>query len=392
MTFPPSAELGQFDLNHVMLIGQSNAVGSSTVSEILSPALGIKFGRHFMFQAGVVGGGDNGGGVKTPDYSNIRFLKEELDPAWSSVAGETSASGFAAYVGWKTNGSHRLLISDCGVASAGYATLAKGTTPYGRGLRHVREGYTSAARYSAKVKVRALVSIHGETDVGDASYGTNMATWQNDWQTDINALTGRTGTLPIFHTCHDSGTGVTNLSGMGMYDQHKANPTKNILAMPLFHVPHPGGLHRSALSHRWVGEYCGRAYYQQVVLGQQYEPLRPSTVVRAGAVITVTFNRAITIDTANVYNPGNYGFTYFDDTSPPTITSVVQSASTVLTITLSGVPSGASKELRAGYSGGTGAGPTTGRCICVRDLDTEVGPLTGLPLYNWCVPFHEAAT
>jgi len=115
-------------------------------------------------------------------------------------------------------------------------------------------------------------------------------------------------------------------------------------------------------------------------------------VVRAGAVITVTFNSDIVIDLVTVSNPGSLGFTYFDNSAPPSISSITTIGTTQLQINLSGVPVGSGKVLRYGYSSGSSsAGPTTGRRGNIRNNDPDVSQF-GNSLADWCVCFEEAAT
>src|SRR5262249_9079295 len=131
-----------------------------------------------------------------------------------------------------------------------------------------------------------------------------------------------------------------------------------------------------------------------VVDGGTWTPLKPKTITRAGAVITVTFDvptPPLVMDTALVSNPGNFGFEYTDSSaSPPTINSVQVTGPTTVQITLSATPAGANQRLRYAYSGvpGNPGGPTTGPRGNLRDSDAEAS-LYGNTLYNWCVHFDK---
>jgi hypothetical protein len=155
------------------------------------------------------------------------------------------------------------------------------------------------------------------------------------------------------------------------------------------------GLHLNNASSRWMGEYYAKAYKTVVVDGQEWTPLKPSTITLAGAVLTVKFDvpaPPLVLDTTLVSNPGNYGFEYTDDSaSPPAISTVAVTGSTTVTITLSAAPTGANKRLRYAYTGipGNAGGPTTGPRGNLRDSDATTTSLYGNTLYNWCVHFDK---
>jgi hypothetical protein len=126
----------------------------------------------------------------------------------------------------------------------------------------------------------------------------------------------------------------------------------------------------------------------------QWVPLYPSNVVRAGAVITITFSGnvgSLVFDTLNVVDPGNYGFSYTDDSASATVSSVALQGDNQVVVTLNATPTGANKKVRYGFNGATEGGPITGRRGCLRDQDPEASP-NGNSLVNWSVYFEEAAT
>jgi len=129
--------------------------------------------------------------------------------------------------------------------------------------------------------------------------------------------------------------------------------------------------------------YYAKAYKKVVVDGQEWKPLKPATITRAGAVLTIKFavpTPPLVFDTTLVSNPGNYGFEYTDDSgSPPAINSVAVTESDTVTITLSTTPTGTNKRLRYAYTGvpGNPGGPTTGPRGNLRDSDATTSSLYG---------------
>lgn len=372
--FPSHVENAPLDLKHVMVIGQSNAQGGGSTGAYLTRQ---RYGNR-MFAGGVLGGTL----IYPLNYTDILPLVEPV---------ETVATGFSDFIAFKSGGKHSMFITNSADGGAAYAALAKGTAPYTLGLKHVRH---VQQKLGTRGRTKAFLSVHGESDDANASYDADMATWQTDLEADANNITDTTGTLPIFHT-QSAGPAVCESSVL-MVTAHRANPTKNILVGPRYFLTHVDSVHLSQASHRRLGEYYGKAYYKQVVLGQQWEPLMPSSVVRVGAVITITFTGVVgnlALDTVNVVDPGNYGFAYTDSLGFGTINSIVVQGANQVVVTLSSAPTGTNKRIQYGFyiSGDGNAGPTNGRRGCLRDTDPEASP-NGNSLVNWCVQFDEAAT
>src|SRR5690606_8020797 len=86
-------------------------------------------------------------------------------------------------------------------------------------------------------------------------------------------------------------------------------------------------LHYTNHSQRRLGAYFAKAYHKVIVEGGVWEPVRPQTVTRDGATITVKFfvpKPPLVFDTERVspLPDGKMGFTYVDSTSSASIASV----------------------------------------------------------------------
>lgn len=372
MNFPQISSFVPNDIAHVLVIGQSNALGGGSTT-----ALNFRQKFHnLMFASGV---------TNFPySYTGVIPLLETLD---------SIATGFTDFVSFKTGSSHAALITNCASGATAYSGLAKGTAPYAVGIEHVRQ---VKQRFKNRARTRALLSVHGEADSASGTYQTDIRQWQSDYQSDINSKEGAPSTrlIPIFHTQAGYPGWPNDGANLAMLAEHVANPTKSILVGPRYFLLHPDGVHLSSLSHQRLGEYYGKAYYYQVIRGQQWNPLRPSSVIRAGATITITFTGnvgSLVFDTTNVSNPGNYGFEYVDDTTTAVITNVALQSTNQVVVTLNTTPTGANKKIRYGYNGNTEAGPFVGKRGNLRDSDPELSPNRN-SLVNWCVYFNEAAT
>jgi hypothetical protein len=143
-----------------------------------------------------------------------------------------------------------------------------------------------------------------------------------------------------------------------------------------------------------MGEDYAKAYRKVILEGKPWEPVRPISVNRAGAVITVKFTvpaPPLVLDDKLVSDPGDNGFEFMQDGAVvPSISKVAITAPDTVAITLADVPTGANQRIQYAFTGTVGAhaGPTTGPRGNLRDSDPTVSR-NGYPLYNWCVHFDE---
>lgn len=163
--------------------------------------------------------------------------------------------------------------------------------------------------------------------------------------------------------------------------------------------------HLTSEGYALMGEYRAKAI-RRILMGEDPKPLYPTAVSRAANVITVTFNvpvAPLALDTSLVSDPGSYGFEYFDDGTPPAISSVaVNSDGVSVDITLASTPTGANKKIRYAYTGNilNDAGNQSGPRGCLRDSDPETSyyhanqasPTSTYYLRNYCVAFEKDVT
>jgi hypothetical protein len=317
---------------------------------------------------------------------------------------ETISSGAANHVNANAP-TRRLLIGNVGANGSGYVGQKKGSALYNLALTQYDTAPQVMACAALSYRPRAIFAVAGEVDLLNANYDLDVREWQSDYQKDIQRITGYTNAIPMLHSQFSAWTalqfGLSNaLSPFKVLAEAEANPGKTILVGPRYIFPYSGvganfpGWHLSNVGYRWLGEYYAKVYKKVVVDGGTWTPLKPKTVTRVGAVITVTFDvpaPPLALDTTLVSNPGNFGFEFSDSSgAPPSISSVQITGPTTVTVTLSAVPSGANQRLRYAYTGvpGNSGGPTTGPRGNLRDSDAEAS-LYGNTLYNWCVHFDK---
>lgn len=308
---------------------------------------------------------------------------------------------------------------------ADYAALKQGTSAYNAGLTSISTAKTAAAGRGQAFQVVAAVYMAGGTDFGEAvpaaTYQANMVQYQANWQADVFALTGQTGTLPLFLDINSKWTelgppaaretptyaGGGNGIQFGVLNAWMANQGKIFVVGPHYQQTFLPGTtgpydHTDNVSNRRYGEMTGKAMKKVLVDGQAWVPLVPRAISISGA--TITFQcwvpvPPLVIDvttvpdwTGSVGTGGAYrykGFEFFDDSgSPPHITAIAVSAGDTLTITLASTPTGTagSFRLRYDYTGfvNTIQGTANAPGGNVRDSDATPS-VFGDSLANWLI-------
>lgn len=383
------------DINHVLGTGQSLSVGSQGTPFLTT----TQPYDNITFVTGVLSGGTgltsfiplvegDGAGVETLS-SSFANLVTKLAREIVFVSGPAGKNG------------HDLLVSAHGVGGTAYVGLKKGTTPFSNGMAQVTAGKALAAAAGKSYVVRAVTNVHGESDhiAKNAGYQANLLEWQKDYETDVKAITGQSDPIPMFETQISSWTRYNTTTSTIPTQQlgaHVAAPGKVILVGAKYHLEYVAdGVHLTAAGYQHMGEYYAKAYRHVVLEGKTWEPVRPKTITRAGAVITVKMHVPVpplVMDTTLVSDPGNFGFEYRDDSgaAAPAISSVAITGADTVTITLAAAPTGANKRLGYAWTGTLGArgGATTGPRGNLRDSDVTPSR-GGYDLSNWCIHFED---
>lgn len=283
-----------------------------------------------------------------------------------------------------------------GVGGYSYDQLKKGTAPWVTFSRMVE----AAGARQLDAQYLGMVIIHGESNYSDslATYMAHLEEWRTDGQAKLYASTSWRGTLHAYLSQPSSWTdAVFGLTTSGvpyaMVQVAHDHPELFTLVGGQYQYPYCDIHHPSNVGQRWLGGQIGKVMaWEYNHPGQQWKPVQPKTVSRVGAVITIDFDVPVTplqFDTTTVNNPGNYGFSYTDDSSPPAISSVVLTDADTVTVTLASTPTGANKRIRYAYTSTvpSNAGPTSGPRGNLKDSDTSTWE--GQALENWCVHFDE---
>lgn len=418
-TGPLSTGYVHYDINHVLMTGQSNALSQSNVAPRTTtdyanlmftggPFAGASPGAFLPLAAG------DGGWVANGMADRIsRFALEDFQ--------------FGVFPGYPA--THDILVSNNARSGETYWCLRKGSctyrnppvTSFADGIAHVTKGMANAAAEGKTFVVRAITNIHGEDNhqgyVANNSefpingtdgsvntikdYSDGLLNWQKDYETDIKAVTGQTIPVPMLIS-QLSGWNDIRFSVLTQYQYlaHKRSGGKVVLVGASYPFQFISDCrHFTGASRRQLGEYFAKAYRRIVLEGKAWEPVRPMTVTRAGAVITVKFYVPVpplAFDTVLVPAAPNHGFDFLEDDVMQTITNVTLTGADTVQITLAAAPGAGVKKLRyaqnqvpstcQGIGSNVGHGP--GARGNLRDSDPTVSRY-GYDLKNWGVAFEE---
>ncbi len=367
------------EIQHILVTGQSNSVGAygTPLLSTSQPYSNKKF----------TGGTRPGGGG-----SNLASLVDLIeDIAGGGTYGETIASGMANTLTFR-NPAKQFLVSNHGADGTPYSGIKKGQSPYTNGQAQVVAGKARVQALRRRYRVGAVCVIHGESDAIanlGATYQANMTEFQADYNLDCKTISGQVQTVLLIQAQLQpfQQTGVPHAQLAAAV----ANPTGILIACPRYFLPYVDDLHHNAAAYRWLGEYFAKAYEAAIFQGLTWRPVSPATVSRSGAVVTIDFHvpvAPLVFDTTLVTDPGNKGFSYTDDSSSASVSSVAITGPTQVQVTLNTTPTGANKRMRYAYASGSSGG-SAGPRGNLRDSDNRTS-LYGNSLYNWCLHFNEA--
>ena len=257
--------------------------------------------------------------------------------------------------------------------------------------------------------VGVIVMTHGETDADppNAMYKDQLVQLMSDYNADIAPLTGQTYRIPMYISqqhAYPNGAAskgkrpdVNNMQWQLGVD-HKGD---FVCTGPKYQYPanpNNDGVHLSVTGAEMLGEKIAQVYYQRAVLGQDWQPLAPTSVERSGRVVTVHFHVPVpplnwdsTFDAPAITEWKNgKGFELRSASANITIDSVAISGSDVQITAASELPTG---DLFVGYAL-TSQGvqlknhSKAVRWGMLRDSDAFAGVTTAMANPNYSVSFE----
>lgn len=389
---PPDVVLDQPAIRHVIITGQSNAIGFAA----RPPLSTTPSTKNFMFDTGVITATDcDDDGCTTREEATKLVPLVEGDTYAPLVAepAETIASSFAEA------GGKNILVSNHARSGNTYQCLRKGGCDFfpGKGyvmsfddaMTAVKDGRRLANADRRPYVLDAVHVIHGESDHynGSASgYADLLIEWQRDYDAEGRALSGQFNPVLMFISqmanWNDRETSEIPIQQLAA---HVRAPGKVIMVGATYMLPIASDcIHFTNEGERLLGRYFAKAYRKVIDEQATWEPVRPKSIALDGASVVVQFHvpsPPLVIDTSAVSDPGANGFDFQDGTvDPPVIDDVALEGADTIRITLSKAPAGAEPRLRYAIRATpqTCPGPQTGPRGNVRDSDD---------LANWSVSF-----
>lgn len=442
-TTPVTTPYVDFDINHVLITGQSNSVsnGANPGLSHEQPYGNLMFDTGVMSMSGgfiepdnhAAGRKDSCDGEGCTQFDNPssfvplvegdHYYDYDVETCSSGYANEISLLATTKYKGQIAGlpDHHDVLVSLHGRSGNTYQCLRKGGCTYKtdyflafeQGVKEVAKAKELAESLGKSYVVRAVSAIHGESDhysytAGTqefpydgtdgtkdaiADYSDGVVEWQRDYETEVQSITGQKQPVPMFIS-QISGWNDTEVSKVAQWqlDAHTKAKGKVFLVGPMYSLPIAEDcLHYTNEGERRLGEYFAKVYARVILEGKAWEPVRPKSISLEGSTITVVFfvpKPPLVVDTKQVDAVDNLGFT-FDDGNGTTISKAEITGADTVTITLSAAPA-AGGEMRLRYAmnqtPGTCIGAHEGARGNVRDSD-DTPSNNGYPLQNWAVHF-----
>lgn len=375
-------------LVHLIITGQSLAAGGSTQAQ--SPVtttaqadygiLSFETGPKVDFK------------YDTLNESLLEAVIPCRENAGTRPGQESPSSGMAFKIHDLTG--HTVLVSDACSSGTAIADISSGSATFTGATKMIQSAVAMAEKLGMQY-VPVMVLIHGNQNAAAgtsiSSYRTAMETLRAQYESVINAATGKSQSLHMFvgqlsNTIPYGGTAgstKTNNIGIAQYQEARDNALIH-LASAQYARPYSDGEHLTSAGYRTEGEVIGA-----VVGGWLNDNTKSSLVpiesgvVQSGTTITIPVAGCVgdlMIDTSRVTDPGNYGFVL----TGATIASVAVSGSgSAAKIVITKTDSTTATAISYAIQGiaGQNPGPVTGSRGCIRDSQTGTS-LSGLPLYN----------
>lgn len=376
-------------LLHSIGAGQSLEAGGSTISQ--SPVTIVSAADYGVICFST--------GTKVDlKYDTLdESLLESVIPARENVGtrpGQESPSSGIAYKIHELTG-HTVLVSTAASSGTDIAGISSGTAAFTAATKMIQAAVAMAEELDMEY-VPVLTLIHGNQNAASgttvASYRAAMESLRAQYETVINAATGKTQSLHMFVGQLSNvipyggaaGTTRTNTIGIAQYQEARDNDFIH-LASAQYARPYSDGEHLTSAGYRTEGEVIG-SVIGNWLNDNTYTALMPdeTAVVQSGVTITIPLKGgkgSPASDTGRVSDPGNQGFVL----TGATILSVAVSGKNLVITKTDSTPATRISYAETGIAGQS-PGALTGSRGCIRDSQ-EGTSLSGLPLYNDLVVF-----
>jgi hypothetical protein len=263
-----------------------------------------------------------------------------------------------------------------------------------------------AGAMSKSYGIGAIVMTHGESDAGNTNYANDLYQLLTDYNTDLAALTGQTDKIPMLVSQQNSvpeANGLVSISALQVLKASVDHPGEIVCTGPKYQYSYAtdtAHVHLNATEYERLGEKTAQVYFERVVLGNDWQPLRPISAERTANKVTVHFHVPVPpLDWDDLMPPPHgtmipqwamgRGFEVLVAGTRQTITGVEIVGDTVEITCAGDLTAG---EVVVGYAataeGGTPPTAQPARWGHLRDSDPFMGTVTGTAQPNYCVAFQ----
>lgn len=342
------------------------------------------------------------------------------ESVWGTGQGETPLSALAQKLfDIEPGGAGRSIIANkWAQPSTVINQFVSGSANYTTGINNISSSISASINTlgTASVVCGGLLWVHGETDSqnnqSSSVYLASMSLIQSRYQTDVQARTGQSLSVPLLysqqHNFHTQPL-FTGSASRANTDISYASASTHYLVCPTYMLPFSGNgsvanFHFDLTGSMVLGEYFAKVINRSVIYNQTYLPLRPQSITAVGARITIAVeggdtSSSLSIDTSSVITKPFYGFRYYDGANPSSsahIRSVSVSERNIF-IDLTQTAS-ATGRVQYAYTGipQTPSGRKTYYSVGgnIRDNDNAFTSSYANfgPLYNWLISFDRPIT
>ena len=138
--------------------------------------------------------------------------------------------------------------------------------------------------------VAAITVTHGECDQANTEYEDQLFALYTDYATDLPAITGQ-ALPPLMIVSQQHSTGDRAPSTIAAWRIGVDHPGQVVCSGPKYQYPYTAdAVHLVVDGYEQLGEKYAQVYYERIILGNDWQPLQPTTVERNGRVISVRFH------------------------------------------------------------------------------------------------------
>lgn len=227
-----------------------------------------------------------------------RDVKTEWEVYPGNIAGGTPHSSMAAQVVKMCRASGRAPVqtvhTTVGKSGAPMLDITKGgrSYSYDGAIFEAKVFKRLLATQRKKLAYSAVILTHGETDAmfGHTTYNEEVRKLRQAFADDLSEITGQQEDVVLILSQQNASPWLPDLGPMKIIQDMWHVTTEDarvICSGPKYQFQYADGLHLNLGGYNRLGEYYGKAYFQQVIQGERFTPLHPKKARRDGRSIVV---------------------------------------------------------------------------------------------------------